>query len=87
MSTMVDLDIAVDAEYTMDEPFEEMANGKYYPITIKKVFFRGQDITGLLHVSHVMTLQRRLYNRIINHQFATKGNLTPPSKYGDPCDE
>ena len=80
MSTMVDLDIAVDAEYTTDEPFEEMHNGKYYPISIKKVRFRGQDITHLLHISHIMTLQRRLFNRIIDHQLATN---TIATKQGD----
>ena len=70
MDTMIDLDVVLDVEYTMDEPFEEMHNGKYYPITIKDVKFRGHSIYNYLHISHVMALQRRVYNRIIDHMIA-----------------
>ena len=75
-STLVDLDVAVDVHYECDEPFEEMHNGKYYPITVKHVKFRGQDITHLLHISHIMQIQRRVYNRIMDHLLATNTIVT-----------
>ena len=76
----IDLDLSVNVDFERDEPFEEMSNGKYYPITIKRVKFRGQDISHLLHISHVMQIQRRVYNRIINHMLATN---TVATKQGD----
>ena len=65
-STLVDLDVAVDVHYECDEPFEEMSNGKYYPITIKDVTFRGHSIFNYLHISHVMQIQRRVFNRLLD---------------------
>lgn len=55
------MDFLIEVEFTKDEPFEEMHNGKHYPITIKDVKLRGSSIHNLLHIGHIMTLQRRAY--------------------------
>ena len=65
-SLMIDLDITVDVTYTKDDPFEEMENGKYYPVTILDVSLRGSSIYSLLHVSHILALQRRVYFRLLD---------------------
>jgi hypothetical protein len=59
----IDLDIAVRVEYKVDDPWPD---GKHHPITIKSVNFRGEDISRLLHIGHVLTLQRRIHNRLID---------------------
>ena len=65
-NTAIEIDLLVDVDFERDEPFEEMHNGKYYPITIKDVTFRGHSIFNYLHISHVMQIQRRVFNRLLD---------------------
>jgi hypothetical protein len=78
---IIDMDIAVDVEYEVDEPWPE---GKHYPITIKAVMFRGTNILPVLHISHVITLQRRVHNRLIDSGLITEKHQAYPmeSDYG-----
>lgn len=59
----IDFDCVLDVEFTIDDPRPE---GKYYPVTLKKALFRGKDIMGIMHIGHIMTLQRRVYNHLID---------------------
>ena len=45
-----------------DKPKE----GRYWPIDIKSVMWRDQNIYSFLTVDDVLTLQRRVYNRLDN---------------------
>lgn len=67
-TTTIDLDFALKVTYQRDNPFETMHNEKYYPVTINDVKLRGQSIYNLLHISHIMTLQRRIYHRILDEE-------------------
>lgn len=57
----VPIHLLLEVDYEKDEPFVEMHRGKHYPITIKEVKLRGKSIRNLLHVSHIMYLQRIIY--------------------------
>ena len=59
----VDLDIVLDIEY---EIVKEPKPCRHYPIDITGATHRGMDVFGSLHVGHIMTLQRRAYNRLID---------------------
>jgi hypothetical protein len=59
----IDLDITVEVEYeVVDNPPPE----RHYPIDILTAKFRGKDILSLLHIGHIMTLQRRVYHRLLD---------------------
>ena len=59
----MDLEITLQVEYTVvDKPKE----GRYWPIDIKSVMWRDQNIYPFLTVDDVLTLQRRVYNRLDN---------------------
>ena len=76
MSEMiVETSLALDIEYSVVEnPSKERA----YPVDILTVKLRGKDIHTLLHVGHIMTLQRQVFNRLVD-----SGELTlPANKYG-----
>ena len=67
---LIDLDIAVDVSYKVDtNPPEE----KHVPITITAVTFRGADIYHLLHIGHIMAIQRRIYNRLLDSGVVVNG--------------
>lgn len=74
----IDFDTSVWVEYEVDDPCPE---GKVHPITIKKVLMRGEKIDHLLHVGHIMQLQRRIHNRLLDEEFA-KGEQTAPTRFG-----
>ncbi len=66
MPTMqVDLDVIVKVEYTVDENPKE---GRVHPIDISEVKLRGRDIYAILDIHHVMTLQRRIHNRLVDEE-------------------
>ena len=60
---LIDMDIVVAVDYELDDPWPD---GKLYPVSVKAAKFRGKDILNLMHVDHVMALQRRVYNRLID---------------------
>ena len=60
---LIDMDIVVAVDYELDDPWPE---GKLYPVIIKTAKFRGKDILNLLHIDHIMALQRRVYNRLLD---------------------
>lgn len=65
---LIDLDVQVDVDYEIvDDPSPD----RHHPIDIKQVKLRGRDITNNLHVGHIMTLQRRIHNRLINDKCST----------------
>lgn len=53
-------------EYTVDDPPREMERGKYYPITIHDVRLHSKSILGLLDVSQILLLQRRIYHKLLH---------------------
>ena len=57
-------DAMVQVEYTIDDPPEQNVAGKHFPITVVDVFLRGRSIYHLLHVGHVIMLQRRRPDRV-----------------------
>ena len=65
------LDVYVDIDYTIDEPFEQNSpSGKCYPITVQHVRLRGREIEPVLHVGHIMMIQRRLYFKLLDEEFS-----------------
>ena len=72
---VIETSLSLDIEYKVDEnPSKERA----YPVDILTVKLRGKDIHSLLHVGHIMTLQRQVFNRLVG-----SGDLTlPANKYG-----
>ena len=72
---VIETSLALDIEYkVVDNPSKERA----YPVDILRVKLRGKDIHPLLHVGHIMTLQRQVFNRLVD-----EGELTlPANKYG-----
>ena len=56
----------MDVTYTLDDPPYEMEKGKYYPVTIREVKLGGKSIKNLLHVSHIMLLQRRVWHSMLD---------------------
>ena len=62
----VPLEAYVEVMYTLDDPPYEMEKGKHYPITIRDVELRGESIKRLLHVSHIMLLQRRVWLNLVD---------------------
>lgn len=61
MSLSIDLEITLSVNYSY---VEKPSEGRYYPIDIKSVHWRGEDIYNLLDVTDVLTLQRRVLNRL-----------------------
>lgn len=59
----VDLDIVLDIEY---EIVTNPKSCRHYPIDITGAKHRGMNVFGSLHIGHIMTLQRRIYNRLID---------------------
>ena len=59
----VDLDLVVDVEYEIEE---NIPLCRHFPIKLLKVNHRGQDLMPSIHVGHVLTLQRRIYNRLVD---------------------
>lgn len=62
-SLQIDLDLVLDVEYRV---VENPRSGRLYPIDIVSVMHRGKDIYSSLHVDHVLTLQRRVYLRLVD---------------------
>ena len=59
----IDFDLLLDVEY---EVVENPKACRHYPIDIIKAEIRGLDIYGAMHVGHVLVLQRKIYNRLID---------------------
>ena len=72
---VIETSLALDIEYAVVEnPSKERA----YPVDVLKVRLRGKDIHSLLHIGQIMTLQRQVFNRLVD-----EGELTlPANKYG-----
>ena len=61
-STMsVPLDIFLEVGWEHDLFPRE---GRINPVNILKANFRGKDILSLLHVGHIMTIQRLIYEKL-----------------------
>ena len=59
----IDLDVIVDVGYSVDSnPKKE----RMYPIDIESVKLRGTEIYHMLDIHHIVTLQRRTYNRLVD---------------------
>ena len=59
----MDLDLVLDIEY---EVVKNPKSCRLFPIDITGAKHRGKDIFGSLHIGHILTLQRRVYNRLID---------------------
>lgn len=60
---VIELDVALEVEYevVIDPPA-----CRHYPIDIVTAKLRGKDVLSLLHIGHIMTLQRRIHNRLLD---------------------
>ena len=61
MSLLIDLEIVLRVNYAYVEKPSEC---RYYPVDIKSVHWRGKNIYNLLDVTDILTLQRRVLNRL-----------------------
>ena len=59
----IDFDLLLDVEYKV---VENPKACRHYPIDIIKAEIRGLDIYGAMHVGHVLDLQRKIYNRLLD---------------------
>ena len=58
---LIDLDVLLDVDFLFDDPCPE---GKLFPITLLSAKYRGKCILSQMHIGNVMTLQRRVFNRL-----------------------
>lgn len=73
----IDFDCVLDVDYEVDTSPPE---GKLYPITVKSAKFRGKDILPLMFIDHVMTVQRRVYNHLLDSGLIKEGVYSMPEE-------
>ena len=62
---MIDLDVVLDVSYSV---VDKVKRGRLYPIDLMSVTWRGEDVFKHLSVNDILTLQRRVLNRLDNEE-------------------
>ena len=75
MTLQLETSISLEVEY---EIVKNPNKDRVYPVDILTATFRGKDIYPVMHIGHIMTLQRQVFNRLVD-----EGEITVPiNRYG-----
>lgn len=67
---VIDFNCALEVGYERDE---DPSEGRINPVDLKFAKLRGKDLLNIMHIGHIMTLQRQIFNRLLDDEFAAEG--------------